>query len=187
MYSPQISCIIPHYPLPGTREVLQRCVQSLRGRGATEIIIVSNDGDGYGKAVNFGLTLASGDYLCVVNNDTEVQTGFLSWLCFEDRLAVPEIVPPARDNNPRCFFCMPRSIYNEVKNFHSDDFFDEQFYPGYFEDDDLIKRLELLEIQTEYVANVVVSHANGGGLTMKQLGEHDSFNINKKRFEKKWK
>lgn len=186
MHSPKISVVIPHYPIGDTNKALDKCVKSLSQRGATEIIVYTNYGDGYSKAVNAGMKLASGDFICVVNNDTEVVDGFLSWLCKENAIATPMIFPPARDTYPRCFFCVPRHHYEQLKEFKSDDFFDERFHPGYFEDDDLIQRIKLLDIRVEYVANVVVHHQNGGGLTMKQLGEQESFDINKKRFEEKW-
>src|SRR5689334_10883519 len=123
-----ISVIIPHMPsVPGADEALEECTKSLQGY--KEIIIVVNDGIGYSKAVNIGLRQASGNYLCVVNNDTVVQKGNLYYLANPFKVMTPMIVPSPRDQLPRAFFCMPRWVYEEVGEF------DERFEGGYFEDD----------------------------------------------------
>ena len=182
----KISVIIPHLDLPGTNDVLRTCFKSIEKADENIELIIVLGIIGYGKAVNEGLERATGDYLFVVNNDTELLSGKLRYMIYPDHITVPQITPSSRDNNPRCFFCVPRKIYEEVKNFHSEDFYDERFFPGYFEDDDLIHRLELLGRKTLLVSNVIVRHKDGGGLTMKQLGEQESFDSNKIKYEEKW-
>lgn len=57
---PKISVIIPHYyGLPDVDEALNNCIKSLIDYD--ELIILANDGMGYGAAVNAGLKLATGD------------------------------------------------------------------------------------------------------------------------------
>jgi len=187
MRSSKISLIIPHLDVPGAKEALRSCLESFNKSRVKDVeLIIIVDVLGYGAAVNQGLSQATGEWMFVVNNDTEILFGKLEMMLLPENIAVPQITPPPRDNNPRCFFSMPRKIYEEVKNFYSDDFYDERFFPGYFEDDDLIRRLELLGRETIVVDSVVVYHKDGGGLTMKQMGEQESFEENKMRFEEKW-
>lgn len=180
-----ISLIIPHLDVPGSREALKNCLESINNCGSVVELILTVGVTGYGKAVNQGLKMATEDWLFVVNNDTEIVVGNLESMCL-NQIAVPEIIPKPRDNNPRCFFSMPRYIYEEVKDFHSDDFYDERFYPGYFEDDDLIRRLTMLGHYPKLVEDVKVLHKDGGGLTIKQFGEQETFDENKMRYEEKW-
>lgn len=175
----RISVVIPHMPsVPGASEALGICVNSLQG--CDELIIMVNDGIGYAKAVNQGLAVATGDYLIVANNDTAMIEGTLRDMTFIDTVTVPRITPHPRDEMPRCFFCMPRWVYEATKGY------DERFEGGYFEDDDFIRRLDLLEIPVATVNRVAVHHHDGGGLTMKHIGEQENFDRNKVVYERKW-
>ena len=164
--------------VPGSEEALERCLHSLKGQ-YDELILVINDGIGFGAAVNRGLKWASGDFLLIVNNDTVLRKGKLKDLFLNDRVTVP-LIQGQPDWKPRCFYCMPRSVYEKVGGY------DERFEIGYFEDDDLIKRWELAKISIEQVKAIEVIHQDGGGLTIKQLGEEENFNRNKTRFQEKW-
>lgn len=175
-----ITAIIPHVPdLEGTNEALQRCTDSLVG--ADEVLIVENNSIGYGRAVNCGLRAARGDFLVVLGNDTELLEGSLADLAMHSGVCTPRITPQPKDNFPRAFFCMPRWVYEEVGGF------DERFVKGYYEDDDLIKRMFLAGIQFHYNPDVLVHHEHGGGLTMKQMGEQKYHEINREIYLTKWK
>lgn len=180
-----ISVVIPHLSLGDSDNTLHNCVSSFPHNLDIEWIIV-RDVIGYGKAVNRGMKFASGDYIFVVNNDTQIISGDITKMCQSMHVTVPTLIPAPRDDEPRCFFCVSRNVYEMMKGFYSEDFYDERFYPGYFEDDDLIVRLDYLGIDRAKVSDVVVNHINGGGMTIKQFGEQESFDINKKRFEDKW-
>ena len=77
---------------------------------------------------------------------------------------------------------MPRCIYTRLASCGY--FYDERFEIGYFEDDDLIKRLG--DIPVYMRPPIAVNHLDGGGLTIKKMGEQKWFDINKKIFEEKW-
>jgi GT2 family glycosyltransferase len=180
----KISIVVPHYySLNYVDNALKRCVKSMHGQG--EIIILANDGMGYGAACNLGMRLAHGDFIILANNDTWLIEGSLEDLLDNDFITVPVIEPAAKDNLPRAFFCVPRALYETVYE-ACGDFFDERFEGGYWEDDDLHRRLEALGIRTRLVESVVVGHLNGGGLTMKQIGEQEYFDKNKKVYEDIW-
>jgi len=60
--------VIRHWPLDEAVDAaLRRCVASFPAD--CERIVVVNDGTGYGRNVNIGLRLATGDFVAVVNND----------------------------------------------------------------------------------------------------------------------
>ncbi len=173
-----ISLIIPHMPFPESDAALKECLDSIIG--VDETLIIINDGIGYGKAVNIGLQLARGDHLIVANNDTKLIKGTLRSLADSEAVTVPLIEPEPKDYNPRAFFCLPRWVYEKVGGF------DERFEVGYWEDDDLISRLSKEGVKTKIVYQVEVTHKDGGGLTMKRMGEQKYYDENKKRYEDKW-
>jgi len=179
-----LGIIIPHYPF--NKEInqdLNLCRSSLCNNG--NIYIVINNKIGYGAACNFGIDVTFEDFLCISNNDIILVEGNLKDLLIENAFSVPKIIPTPIDNNPRSFFCFPRWIYD---HFLEKDgyFFDERFKGGYFEDDDLLKRIKRDRIKIEYIESVVVVHKGGGGTTMKYIGEQEYFDINKKRYDEKW-
>lgn len=180
----KISVVIPHmYGLPGIDHILRRCVKSMIGHD--EIIVVANDGLGYGAACNLGMRLAHGDFIVLANNDCQLKYGSLRDLAVWGKITVPRIEPPARDDLPRPFFCVPRPIYEKFYE-EDGDFFDERFEGGYFEDDDLHWRMREKGIQSQVVEDVVVDHLGGGGTTMKQVGEDKYYVANLERFNQKW-
>lgn len=173
-----ISVVIPHMPFPEANIALKQCVNSIKE--PCEKIVVVNAGIGYAAAVNIGLDLAHGDQIIICNNDTYLIQGSLEQLFMGNSVVVPKIVPEPRDHMPRAFFGITRDIVNRVGHF------DERFEGGYFEDDDYIKRMRMANIPLGYNPNVVVGHFNGGGLTMKKIGEQEYFNKNQRVFQSKW-
>jgi len=172
--------------VPHAEETLALCLKSLDYR-IDEIIVERNDGIGFAAAVNLGMAKSTSDYIIVANNDTKLIKGNLFKLCKgAEFITVPKIHPEPRDNNPRSFYCVPDPVYQKILK-HYGYFLDERFGAGYFEDDDLILRLKELNIPVVYEPSIVVDHLNGGGLTMKHVGEQKWFDINKKVFEDKWK
>jgi GT2 family glycosyltransferase len=172
-----ISAIIPHY-IHSTEyheELLEKCVASL---DADEVIVVVTD-IGMGKAINKGLGLARGDFLVVLNNDTELRRGSLKDLCDEGAVTCPQITN-TMDQLPRSFYCMPRWVYEKVGGY------DEQFKVGYFEDDDLIKRWQLADVPIKHVPEVFVQHVGGATLD-KHPDRQKIFDENKRLYEEKWK
>lgn len=165
-------------PFPAADEALDRCVESLRGYN--ELIIVVNDGIGFGPAVNRGLRAAKGEWLCVIGNDTVLVDGSLTDLTHQEYVVAPQINGPDPQMKPRAFYCMPRWVYEEVGGY------DERYTMGFWEDDDLIRRWDMVGIKYKVSPFCTVYHQGGGGLTMKQVGERKYFEENKKKFEEKW-
>lgn len=182
MHSPKITLVIPHYPSEQTDIALDVCLKSFEGQ-YDELILVVNDGIGYGPAVNWGLKYSTGDYIIVSNNDVILTHGDVKALTYGDGFVIPIIQPMPRDYKPRSIFCMSRKIYETILN-RDGFFYDPRFKIGYFEDDDLHNRT--IDIQYFQSQMVHVSHLNGGGLTMKQMGEQEWFDKNQEVFKNKW-
>lgn len=186
--TPLISVVIPHYPaIGGAEKALEGCLKSFEGYDPTllEVIVIENDGLGFSVAVNNGLALARGHYFIVSNNDVEIICGSILDLTSDKLITIPAIMPEPRDEMPRCFYCVSREIYEKVL----DEFgywYDERFQMGYFEDDDLIRRLRQMKIEFKTIEAFLIHHISGGGLTMKQVGEQKYFDINQKKFIEKW-
>lgn len=178
-----LSLVIPHMPSMVTDPILDQCLESFKGH-YDELILISNDGMGYGPAVNLGLKYSSGDYIVVSNNDVTLILGELETLTYWNDFVVPTITPEPRDYKPRSIFCMSRAVYEKILQ-RDGFFYDPRFKTGYFEDDDLHKRTE--DMKYVKAEPVVVNHLNGGGLTMKFMGEEQCFRNNQKVFLEKWK
>lgn len=149
----KVSAVIPwYYGKPGKDELLRRCVASLKGHD--ELIIVANDGIGICKAVNIGFESSTGDYICVLNDDLVVERGSLRELCHPQYVVVPDVRSPVGGASIALgtFACYPRWVYEKIGGY------DENFRFGYFEDDDMIKRLEEAEIERRRNRAVRVLH-----------------------------
>jgi GT2 family glycosyltransferase len=163
--------------------MLKNCVNSLVGHD--EIIILANDGLGYGASCNLGMRMARGDFIILANNDCLLKSGNLADLADKDFITVPVVDPAPKDGLPRPFFCVPRDIYEYIYE-SSGDFYDERYEGGYWEDDDLHRRMEQLGINSRLAESVLVSHLHGGGNTMKQLGEQYHYDTNKEKYDQRW-
>lgn len=178
----RISLVIPHMPSIVTDAALDRCIKSFEEQ-YDELIVIVNDGMGYGPAVNLGLKYATGDYIVVSNNDIECLEGSLRNIVWSQGFSIPTIEPEPRDYLPRSIFCMSKWHYQRI--LAKDGFFyDPRFETGYFEDDDLIARTQ--DFAVRHSEGAKVNHLNGGGMTMKCMGEQRYFDKNQKVFNEKW-
>lgn len=183
MHSTKISVVIPHLSGVGAEDLLINCIESLSNSGANEVIPSISEAS-FAINSNIGLQEASGEFIILANNDTWVKKGNLKDLCWPLGITVPAIIPPSRDSNPRCFFCMPRWVYEWF--LLKDEYFYDERFTGYYEDDDLIRRCERDRIKIQVRPQVIIEHLNGGGFTIKQLGEQEHFDFNQKVFAEKW-
>ena len=88
---PTLSVVVAHWPLDEeANTALGRCVASFPPE--CERIVVVNDGTGYGRNVNVGLRLASGDYIAVLNNDCRLDGGDVYDLCVPETVTSPLVI-----------------------------------------------------------------------------------------------
>lgn len=170
----KISVVVPHVPISEEFEkMLDNCLGSIRGE-YDELILVINNGEGYGKSFNRGFKQATGDYIFAISNDTFLEQGTLGDMCD------PNAVTFSSSHQWGCFFCLPRWVYEKIGGF------DESFGLAYFEDDDYIMRLQDANIPILRVSNVVIDHV--GGATVKGLDkETEASAFGREMFIKKWK
>src|SRR6266545_2267592 len=182
-----LSVVIPHWPLDEEVEAsLRRCLASLPHD--CEKLVVVNDGTGFGRNVNRGLRLASGDYVAVAGNDTWVVEGDVYDLCLPQTVTSPLVIGDTPGIAPAlepegfhgCFWVAPRSVLDRVG------LLDERFEHAFYEDDDFVARLHASDIATRQIRSVRVRHV--GGLTMLKLGTRarDWLAQNEVVFREKW-
>jgi GT2 family glycosyltransferase len=181
-----LSVVIPHWPLDEeTDDALRRCVASFPAE--CERIVVVNDGTGYGRNVNVGLRLASGEYFAVVNNDCRLAEGDVYDLCVPGTVTSPLVIGERQGFGESIepggfhgsFWVVPRPVLDRVG------LLDERYERAYWEDDDFLARLRQADVETRQVASVRVEHV--GGLTTLKVPEHRSWlELNARRFEEKW-
>ncbi len=169
MANEKISVVIPHVPVNKSfDDMLDDCVKSLDGY--SELVLVVNDGIGYGKSFNKGFRLAKGDFIIAVSNDTILEKGNLQDLC--DNTAVTY----SENAQWGCFFCLPRWVLSQIGGF------DERFTTAFFEDDNYLSRLRRAGIPYRRVPDFIVQHK--GGLTVKAISsENELMQKNRPIFE----
>ncbi len=174
----KLSVVIAHVPQSNLDVRLDKCIQSLGGN-YDELVLVINDGIGFGKAYNRGFKYATGDYILAVSNDTVVLDGNIRDLCVPDVVTSPVVNEIMREDFWACFFCQPRNIMEQMKGF------DESFGFAYYEDNDLTKRIKQAHISMAGIPTVKIEHE--GGATIRTISTTDeNMKIGRKRYVEKW-
>jgi GT2 family glycosyltransferase len=180
---PRLSVVIPHWPIDEeVNDALRRCVASLPPD--CERIVVVNEGTGFARNVNLGLTLATGEYVAVIGNDSVVRSGDLHELCVPETVASPVVVgkPGVEPNgfHGACWVA-PREVLERVG------LLDERFEGAFFEDDDFLARLREAGVPRMQVASVTVE-SRRIGLTMSKIPQQADhwYHANQRRFAEKW-
>lgn len=172
-----ISVVIPHYPFSDEiNKTLGNTISTLRGYD--ELIVYSNHGIGFAKAVNKAVELAHGEYIIVMNNDMELNAGTLAELATPGQVTSPLINGKSQPFWGACF-CMPRDIYENL--LVDGKLLNERFEVGYYEDEDLLKRIQALGIPHSCCPWVNLNHV--GESTMKHMKKTTD---NEKIFKELW-
>ena len=180
---PRLSAVIPHWPLDEELDqALRVCLDSLPPD--CEKIVVVNEGTGFAVNVNIGLALATGDYVAVVTNDSEVIQGDVYDLCVPGTVTSPLVVDKpgiAPGAFHGAFWVAPRGVIERVG------LLDERFEGAFFEDDDYLERLRREGIPAREIDSVSVA-SRRIGLTMSKLPDRGKgwLKANERRFEEKW-
>jgi GT2 family glycosyltransferase len=179
----RLTVVIPHWPIDDDMDAaLQACLASLPSE--CQKIVVVNEGTGFARNVNIGLSIASSEYVAVVTNDCRVVEGNVFDLCLPGTVASPLVlekpgIEPGGFHG--AFWVAPREVVHRVG------LLDEQFEGAFFEDDDYLARLNQAGIPTRQVPTVRVE-SRRVGLTMSKVPEQaaDWYRTNERRFEEKW-
>jgi glycosyltransferase involved in cell wall biosynthesis len=180
---PRLSVVIPHWPLDEeVDQALRTCLASLPAD--CEKIVVVNPGTGFAVNVNLGLRIATGDYVAVVTNDTEVLDGNVYDLCLPGIVTSPAVlekpgIEPGGFHG--AFWVAPREVLERIGPL------DERFEGAFYEDDDYLERLRRAAIPTRQIASVRV-RSRRVGLTMSKLSDRGERWLvsNERRFADKW-
>lgn len=176
----KVSIIIPYMEVdPEKKEVLRRLVNSLVGYD--ELLVISNWKWGYAKPINLGLSLASGDYLMVLNDDLKMDAGGdLHSLCDPNAVTSPTI-DGKKQSFWGCAFMIPRWVYEKVGGLW------EGYRISYFDDDDYINMLRVAGVPMKCIPAVNFENVGGGGRTLHTFPDHNEFfEENKQRYIKRW-
>ena len=180
---PRLSAVIPHWPLDEElNQALRVCLASLPPD--CEKIVVVNEGTGFAVNVNIGLGLATGDYVAVVTNDSEVIQGDVYDLCVPGTVTSPLVldkpgIAPGAFHG--AFWVAPRGVIERVG------LLDERFEGAFFEDNDYFERLRREGIPARQIDSVSVASLRIG-LTMSKLPDRGKgwLEANERCFEGKW-
>lgn len=161
-------------------------------------IIENKDNLGWVKAVNQGIGISSGDYVCIMNNDTVVKTDGWTLRLIEtaERDASIGLVNPAFDASTSSLkkvcieldfcrgYCMliKRAVIDRIGGL------DESYGFGYYDDDDFSVRAIRAGFKCVRDNNVFVEHERDS--TFKSIftdhKRHELHSANKELFYSKW-
>lgn len=172
-----ISCVIPHWPLSKDHDImLERCIKSLKG--SDETLVIVNNGIGFGKAMNMGVTLSSGDFVCLINNDTVMGDWNLEELTDPEMVTFP-IINGIIQSFSGAFICIPRWVIDERGTIY-----DERYETGFWEDVDFWWWMKKEQIPFKQ-KNLNVAHPHPG-FTMQHCDPQKIDNLNRQKFLDKW-
>ncbi len=215
------SIIIPVYLRDSKRlDDIAKCVESVRKYSSDYELILIDDGSpedallyelideysefhpdvyirhqnnkGVAPSWNDGLRIARGDYIVVLNDDTEVCADWLEKMSgvFEnDRSKKIAVVGPAvehlpNDSNMPAYQWFPGSCFMiSRKTIKRVGYFDEQFAPFFFEETDYWTKIMQCGYQMARVLNVFIQHKEGQ--TVKDLSKNEIYQTNLLKFIKK--
>lgn len=171
----RISLIIPTL---NVGDHLKECVGSMRGYD--EIIVIADRIDSLAKKINKGLSMATGDYLVVSNDDVVLREGTL-----RDLAVRGHVTSPCINGEPKPFsghiWCVPQRAYYQTEGMW-------EGYDGfYFDDDDWLRCLKKEGFLPKSVESVNVYHPPEGGTTLHTIARHqEMYDTNKRIFLERW-
>lgn len=149
----RLSIVIPFYfGLPEKATLLSRCISSLHGHD--ELIIIGHKSESLPWALNRGMEATHGEFILIMSDDMYVEMGQLLDLCHESYITHPLVNQQAQLFGGA--MCFPRHIYEAVGEY------DETFQQGYYDDDDMIKRIEIAGFERRIVPSVSFCHPDPG-------------------------
>ncbi|MEK6274749.1 MAG: hypothetical protein AABM30_05355 [Actinomycetota bacterium] len=183
MPRPSLSVVIPHWPIDDeVNDALRLCLASLPAD--CEKIVVVNEGTGFARNVNLGITLAICEYIAVMGNDSVLLDGNFYDLCVPGTVASPLVAgKPGIEPGGLHGACWvaPRDVLDRVG------LLDERFEGAFFEDDDFLERLREAGVSRQQVSSVRIE-SRRIGLTMSKVPDKADawYEANERRFAQKW-
>lgn len=177
----QLTVVIPTYTLSKHLEDLaMRAVKSYYDQ-CDELIITEDAGfysynlcqmadtyiynkinGGFTKNVNRGLKAASGEYIAIVNSDTQLRRGNIRDLCIPNKVTSPIIANQFIERLAGPFFVIPRTVLEErgllleeLRTYSSDSEYDHRVK-------DIFQKVDSVEIYHEQAQTVTEAGVEGG-------------------------
>jgi glycosyltransferase involved in cell wall biosynthesis len=117
---------------------------------------------GFTRNVNRGWKYASGDFVAIINSDTQLKSGNLRDLCIPGKVTSPEIVNQYIERLAGPFFVVPKEIakergylLEELKTYSSDSEYDHRVK-------DIFVKVPSVQIYHEQAQTVKVAGVEGG-------------------------
>lgn len=127
-----------------------------------DVYILGKENIGFTKNVNRGWKNATGDFVMIVNSDTELMSGNLKDLCIPGCVTSPEIKNQYIPFLAGPFFCVPKEVtkergylIEEMRTYASDSEYDNRVR-------DIFKSVESVKIYHEQQQSVRVAGVDGG-------------------------
>lgn len=173
----RLTIVIPFMEIDEDKKnVLKETVDTMKGYD--ELIIVPNWKEGYAKPINHGLSMATGDFILVTNDDMIYDGASLKRLC-DDASVTSPLVNGKSQPFWGCSFCIPRWVYDEIGGMY------EGYDISYFDDNDYWDTLKKNNIPMRCVEDVRVT--SSGGRTLDRFSNrNDFFEKNRKHFMERW-
>lgn len=169
-----ISLVIPTLRIG---DKLEEALRSLEGE-YDELIVIDDKIDNLSKKINMGVSRATGEYVCISNDDIVLTQGHLRDLC-GDTCISPKVVGGIDKLFHAHMWMLPKKVYEEVGGMCED-------YDGfYYDDSDMWMRLLYAGYSPEKNEAVVIHH-NHPGWTLKTLDGGNRVANNRELFIKKW-
>lgn len=176
---PKIVVVIPYWEADeGKRDVLKRCVGSLRGMDS--VIVVAGKQKTLPLAWNMCCELAfsmGADYAIISNDDIELDRGTLDMLCQGDAVISPTVNNGVFKVFHAHIFALPRSVWEKIGPF------DERF-EAYWADTDYAKRMKDAGIDVHINVNVNVKHPEAARTLKHYKGTTET--PDEQKFKEKW-
>lgn len=174
----KLSVVIPYYyRWEGKPAILARAVESLHGHD--ELIVVGHKSESISWALNTGISASHGQYVLIMNDDMYLNRGSLDHLCQGMYVTHPMVNEQAEAFGSA--LCIPRPVFDEVG------LYDEVFREAYYEDDDIIRRIETAGFERRVVRSVNLCHPQVA-TSIRPIGDSagDFAGENKAYFLSKW-
>ena len=175
----KIVVAIPYYESdPGKRDVLSKCLSSLKGHDET--LVLAGKQKTLPLAWNMCLDLAfdmGADHVVLSNDDIVLDKGTLDMLCRKGEVVSPTVNNGIFKTFHAHIFALPKSVYEKVGKF------DERF-KIYWADTDYAKRLKEAGIPVSINPEVNVQHPEAARTLKSFKGEFDQ--RDEREIYKKW-
>ena len=173
----KLSAVITNYN-PDEPKLFE-CFNSLKDK-VDELLIISSKQSSLGEKINMGFKITHGDYIMIVNDDAEWESGDLNELCVPGFITCPLINGQEIPFHAHVF-CIPRYVYEATGGY------DETYEQAYYDDWDFWRNVESKGFEKLAIPFVNFNHPPLGATTLDKItGISDIRERNRIKYYEKW-